>query len=320
MGFLKGSLKVVSNVVTLGGASRLDNARESYQESFSEHTQLYNEAKTYKEQIERNISDIGSFLTAAKPLVAKSEKILKKSIDSKDRLNVRLTVKTLHNVQKFNSEYNTAIGIGTGTVAGGSLAVGSWALVGAVGSASTGAAISGLSGVAATNATMAWFGGGAMAAGGAGMTGGMAVLGGIVAVPLICIASIGTHKKAREFEEEKVKLDQTIMGQKEHLATLPGMLKSIEEKKFELRGVCDNFKQTSRNLIKIIRPWGFLSAMKQKILMLLRLKPYSKQQVEALDHLSQTVFKFLGVFQDGTLLHEELSPTNHFSASMASSA
>jgi hypothetical protein len=31
MGFIKGSLKVVSNIVTLGGASRLGNAKASYQ-------------------------------------------------------------------------------------------------------------------------------------------------------------------------------------------------------------------------------------------------------------------------------------------------
>lgn len=41
-----------------------------------------------------------------------------------------------------------------------------------------------------------------LAAGGAGVSGGMAMLGGIVAVPLVAIASFGTHKKAREIEAE----------------------------------------------------------------------------------------------------------------------
>ncbi|AVI91336.1 hypothetical protein CW753_18200 [Klebsiella pneumoniae] len=53
------------------------------------------------------------------------------------------------------------------------MALGAWALVSAIGTASTGTAIGTLSGVAATNATLAWFGGGAVAAGGAGMSGGM---------------------------------------------------------------------------------------------------------------------------------------------------
>lgn len=51
----------------------------------------------------------------------------------------------------------------------------------AFGAASTGTAISSLSGAAATNATLAWLGGGSLAAGGGGMAAGTAVLGTITA-------------------------------------------------------------------------------------------------------------------------------------------
>lgn len=51
----------------------------------------------------------------------------------------------------------------------------------AFGAASTGTAISSLSGAAATNATLAWLGGGSLAAGGGGMAAGSAVLGAITA-------------------------------------------------------------------------------------------------------------------------------------------
>ncbi len=54
-------------------------------------------------------------------------------------------------------------------------------LVASLGTASTGTAISALSGAAATKATIAWLGGGALAAGGLGIAGGTAVLG-VVAV------------------------------------------------------------------------------------------------------------------------------------------
>lgn len=49
------------------------------------------------------------------------------------------------------------------------------------GAASTGTAISSLSGAAATNATLAWLGGGSLAAGGGGMAAGSVVLGTITA-------------------------------------------------------------------------------------------------------------------------------------------
>lgn len=53
--------------------------------------------------------------------------------------------------------------------------------------ASTGTAITSLGGVAATNATLAWLGGGSLASGGFGMAGGMMVLGGIVAGPALAV-------------------------------------------------------------------------------------------------------------------------------------
>ena len=51
------------------------------------------------------------------------------------------------------------------------------ALVASLGTASTGTAISTLSGAAATKATLAWLGGGALATGGLGIAGGAVVLG-----------------------------------------------------------------------------------------------------------------------------------------------
>lgn len=65
-------------------------------------------------------------------------------------------------------------------------------------SASTGTAIGSLAGAAATNATLAWFGGGSLAAGGLGMAGGMAVLGGIVAAPVLAVGGAVFAAKARK--------------------------------------------------------------------------------------------------------------------------
>lgn len=69
-------------------------------------------------------------------------------------------------------------GAAAGTAGGFAAAGATTSAVMALGSASTGAAISSLSGVAATNATLAALGGGALTAGGGGMALGSAVLGG----------------------------------------------------------------------------------------------------------------------------------------------
>lgn len=85
-----------------------------------------------------------------------------------------------------------------GLAGGGIAAIGAYGAVGLLATASTGTAISTLSGVAATNATLAWLGGGSLAAGGLGMAGGMAVLGGAVLGPALLIGSFVAYTKAEK--------------------------------------------------------------------------------------------------------------------------
>jgi hypothetical protein len=96
------------------------------------------------------------------------------------------------------SEVDALKGLGAGSTAGAAAGVIAFAAVGSLASASTGTAISALSGAAATNATLAWLGGGTIAAGGAGVAGGMVVLGGIVALPVLAIGGLVVHHEGRK--------------------------------------------------------------------------------------------------------------------------
>ncbi len=107
-------------------------------------------------------------------------------------------------------------GLASGAMAGALTAFGAYGAAGALATASTGTAIASLSGAAATNATLAFFGGGSLATGGLGMAGGTAVLGGLVAGPALAVlgfvvgakasknldAANANYAKAKEFEEE----------------------------------------------------------------------------------------------------------------------
>ena len=90
---------------------------------------------------------------------------------------------------------------GAGALGAGALAgIASYGGTMMLASASTGTAISALSGAAATNATLAWLGGGALTSGfGAlGVTGGMAVLGGVVLAPVLAVAGLVKCSKSKE--------------------------------------------------------------------------------------------------------------------------
>ena len=82
-------------------------------------------------------------------------------------------------------------------IAGGALtALGAYSAATTFATASTGTAIASLSGAAASNATLAFFGGGSLATGGLGMAGGTLVLGGLVAGPALLVMGIITGSKA----------------------------------------------------------------------------------------------------------------------------
>jgi hypothetical protein len=101
-----------------------------------------------------------------------------------------------------------AILAGGGTAAAGYAIA--WGAVGSFGVASTGTAITTLGGAAASNAILAWFGGGALSAGGLGAGVGGAVLGGAVAGPAIIVVGAILRKSGadalREAKAQKAKL------------------------------------------------------------------------------------------------------------------
>ena len=98
---------------------------------------------------------------------------------------------------------------GAATIGGILSASGAVAIATAVGEASTGTALSSLSGAAYTNALLSYFGGGSLAAGGFGVAGGTIVLSGIAIAPAIAILGIGADiisekylTSAKEYEKQ----------------------------------------------------------------------------------------------------------------------
>lgn len=110
-----------------------------------------------------------------------------------------------------------------GTAGGALAALGAYSAAQALAVASTGTAITTLSGAAATNATLAFFGGGSLAAGGLGVAGGTAVLGGIVAGPALMILGLITSTTARK------NLDQAITNRAEAIQIVSQLSTASEQ-------------------------------------------------------------------------------------------
>ena len=115
--------------------------------------------------------------------------------------NIQITSGEIREIRDAAIHMKEVVGGAAGALGSGALA--GLAAYGSVGlaSASTGTAIAGLSGAAATNATLAWLGGGSLAAGGLGIAGGTAVLGGIVAAPVLLVGGLMLASKAEEAKE-----------------------------------------------------------------------------------------------------------------------
>lgn len=139
------------------------------------------------------------------PFVETFSKIKKVDYDEIDLLDGKLPAVSIDRIREVREVVlHMEEAIGGGAVAGSASALAGLAAYGSVGllgTASTGTAIAGLSGAAATNATLAWLGGGSLAAGGFGMAGGAAVLGGIVAAPVLLVGGLMMASKAEEAKE-----------------------------------------------------------------------------------------------------------------------
>ena len=101
-----------------------------------------------------------------------------------------------------NIAVSTIAGITSGTAMGALTAFGAFSAAKLLAVASTGVAIKTLGGVAATNATLAFFGGGSLAIGGLGMAGGTAVLGGLVAGPALAVMGFIVGAKASKSKDQ----------------------------------------------------------------------------------------------------------------------
>lgn len=120
---------------------------------------------------------------------------------------------------------------------------GSLGFMSTFGIASTGTAISSLSGAAATNATLAALGGGALASGGGGMALGSTVLGGVTVIPTAMILS---HQYAKKSEETLTEATKYYSDVRKEVGNIEAMILILEN------GVNNRIDEIQSTIVRVV--------------------------------------------------------------------
>ena len=215
--------------------------------------------KSEEEKLKKNLTEYGEFkVIVFKEVIGHFLNLMKECAkNTKSEANIRKYINKDEmveleeaNIKALELSDSLAKGIATGAVT----AFGVYGTVGALASASTGTAIASLSGAAATNATLAWLGGGSLATGGLGIAGGTAVLGGLIAGPAIAMAGFimdskaeGNLTKAKEFEKEvEIKIEKMLFSIEEYHI----IQRYVEESRSVINELVDRYNNIVRNLLE----------------------------------------------------------------------
>lgn len=291
------------DVVTIGGHGRLKEARYEYEKNYLIYSKKFNQSIDLRLSINHLLNDLGECTYKITEELEKSRKLLKKPSNGNLEVSCVNHFDTAYkHVFKLNklthNTANTGFILLQGSAIGGFAAVGSWTLVSILGTASTGTAIASLSGAAAHNAILAWFGGGALAAGGGGMAAGTLTLGAIVALPIVLFSAYKTHSKADEIEERTHKIIIEVAKINEENEKLKQIEKAIKDQVNFLKNQHDKIQQINNLVYKIVYPKGFFSEIKRSMDDFLNQSFYTKEEAEALDKIIRIIDETYNLFLD----------------------
>jgi len=221
-------------------------------------------------QIDVKIQTIGRFVTFMKRIDRQASRSDLKYLAGLEGISVQ-------QIKEYNAAVIEAEEVSKGilTTAATSAAAGYSAvgLVGLFGTASTGTAIAGLSGAAAWNATLAWFGGGAIAAGGGGMALGAVVLGGVALGPALAVGGFMLAGKGEEALTKAREYEANVNIEIAKIEATKDFLQQVKRQIAELSSLVKNLNTRALLELSILESWFIARERKmsmfQKILKIL---------------------------------------------------
>ena len=197
-----------------------------------------NRKSTQKALEELGKLKVATFTHQIKHLVSVAQQKKKNTYSSLAGYDEKVFVEEMKNTEVLVAQsLEIEKGLGGAAVSGALSAFGAYGAVGALASASTGTAIAGLSGAAATNATLAWLGGGSLAAGGFGVAGGMVALGGIILGPALAVGGFWMAGKAEQAVSDAYDYESKVEKAIAQMDTINTAMKGIRTAAAEQVGV-----------------------------------------------------------------------------------
>ena len=242
-----------SGGLTLNAQSKIKRAKAEHQSAYDAYTVKYERYQAYHAGTEQRLQELGQQRATGMQAVREAIEFIRKArlVNPNIISDAEISLQDLERLdQAYGDILRTLGGTGVSLVGGvgaGTLtALGAYGAVAAFGTASTGAAIGGLSGAAASSATLAWLGGGALAAGGLGIAGGTAVLGGIVAAPGIIAFGVFRQVKAGKVQKEAAEKIQQIKVQEAEIGRDQARLQTVRQR-------CNEVQRAIKELAEQLR-------------------------------------------------------------------
>lgn len=292
---------VLMNIVSIGGHARLRDAVHRYEDTYDLYALEFNDFVDHYAALIDSLNALGRKTKQSMTVLRGCQQMLAMPIHFEiSSPSAHQFDDTLYQITRYTSGVTNSESSGVvlmqGSTIGGLAAVGSWSLVTMLGSASTGAAISGLYGAAATNATLAWFGGGALAAGGGGVAAGAMTLGAIVAAPLVAFTVYKTHSKASEVEQQISDINYERELTRDNDERITTSLTLCTAQLQQLTQAYDRLSYVEASVRKQLYPHGIWSQIARKLGRLVGKSHISAAEVQILARLNQEVESFCAAF------------------------
>ncbi len=259
--FIWGAIVVVSAVggvaATVNANDRINSARQKYTNRRKRYEWAVQEYKDTHRWAASRFEDLGKTRLEAVVTLGKAVSFLEKAkLKERDLFEkLDITPEQLVRFRTASVQAREVLGGLTSSVTSGvATAAAAYGLVGTLASASTGTAISTLSGAAAKSATLAWLGGGTIAAGGGGIAAGTVVLGGLVVGPALLVAGMFAQTKAGDVEnqvERHIAEMDTDEAEKQRLITALG---AVLARVAEVKGNTIKLQNELENLLSSASP------------------------------------------------------------------